>query len=446
MRRTTPIAMKRSQQGITLVLISLIMLILIGMGALAMDLNHQVLNKARLQNAVDSAALASAVVADETSDVVLAEAAANEALLSFVTASGNDELSDNEVVKGNISITFSNTKQVGSFVIADDFELDITDGDDDIYVRVVVSDVSLTQYLSSVFGIGKNVSASAVAGRSAPIVGTCNVSPIAMCGDMNMTDEEGDATVWGYIPNSNYNAKTDRLGSTVHIVKPADNKSGELGPGNFQLLDLGLNGADGIRDAFAGDTNICIAKGEVVDTQTGKATGPVAQGVNTRFDQFNGPTEEDEVVKSDLYTRESDVNADNYESIYDDSPENTELQDDKAFYYADYHSELMNCSEGGTGDNCTQYYHSNGSEGRRVLRVPIIDCSTATEGKSQVEVIGLGCFFLTQKVKQQGNDSEVFGQFLEDCYVENAFTDIEPDNSEGLYKIQLYKDPEGGAS
>lgn len=49
MRRTTPIAMKRSQQGITLVLISLIMLILIGMGALAMDLNHQVLNKARLQ-------------------------------------------------------------------------------------------------------------------------------------------------------------------------------------------------------------------------------------------------------------------------------------------------------------------------------------------------------------------------------------------------------------
>ncbi|MCE1875054.1 hypothetical protein LWT64_23760, partial [Enterobacter hormaechei] len=67
-----------------------------------------------------------------------------------------------------------------------------------------------------------------------------------------MTDEEGDATVWGYVPNSNYNAKTDRLGSTVHIVKPADNKSGELGPGNFQLLDLGLNGADGIRDAFAG--------------------------------------------------------------------------------------------------------------------------------------------------------------------------------------------------
>ena len=42
MGRSMPIATKRSQQGVTLVLISLIMLILIGMGAFAMDLNHQV--------------------------------------------------------------------------------------------------------------------------------------------------------------------------------------------------------------------------------------------------------------------------------------------------------------------------------------------------------------------------------------------------------------------
>lgn len=92
MRSRNPKSLKGAQKGITLVLISLILLILIGMGAFAMDLNHQVLNKARLQNAVDSAALAAAVVADDTGDVDLAETAAVQALTSFAAASGNQEL------------------------------------------------------------------------------------------------------------------------------------------------------------------------------------------------------------------------------------------------------------------------------------------------------------------------------------------------------------------
>ncbi|TON77198.1 hypothetical protein CGH50_29715, partial [Vibrio parahaemolyticus] len=62
-------ATRRTQKGITLVLISMVLLILLGVAAFGIDLNHQVLNKTRLQNAVDTAALAGAVVADKTEDV-----------------------------------------------------------------------------------------------------------------------------------------------------------------------------------------------------------------------------------------------------------------------------------------------------------------------------------------------------------------------------------------
>ena len=64
MRRKMQRATRRTQKGITLVLISMVLLILLGMAAFGIDLNHQVLNKTRLQNAVDAAALAGAVVVD----------------------------------------------------------------------------------------------------------------------------------------------------------------------------------------------------------------------------------------------------------------------------------------------------------------------------------------------------------------------------------------------
>ncbi len=428
MRRLKPIATRRSQQGITLVLISFIMLILIGMGAFAMDLNHQVLNKARLQNAVDSAALASAVVADDTTDVDLAKAAAVEALNSFASGSGNQEL---VYTSEDISVTFSTDKQ--TFVEADKFTLGT---DSDIYVRVAVSDMSLTQYLGFIFGIGKNVSASAVAGPSAPISSTCNISPIAMCGDGTLTD-----LAWGYIPSSNpnYDAKTDKIADTVHVLKPSGHKDGGIGAGNYHLLDFG-SGKNTVRDLLAGVSDTCISVGDTVETETGKGTGPVAQGLNTRFDPAsNNTTEAGEQIKSDKYLEESNVTYENYQSEYENDTEN-------AFYYKDYYDSLTSCEAGGACDS--QYYQASGQIDRRVLRVPIVDCNSAPKsgGKMDLKILGLGCFFITQQVENKGNESEIYGQFLEDCTVKNASTGVDPSDTIGPYKIQLYKDPLSGES
>ncbi|HHX8434545.1 TPA: pilus assembly protein TadG-related protein [Vibrio diabolicus] len=420
MRRNMQIVSMRSQKGITLVLISMVLLILLGIAAFGIDLNHQILNKTRLQNSVDAAALAAAVVADETSSVDDAEAAAKSYLTGFSANSGNSEL---VFTDSNTSVTFSTDMQ--TFVSSGAFSPP-TSGEYDIYVRVAVSDMDLGRFLSAVFGIDKQVSASAVAGRSAGINYTCNISPIAMCADTSSPE-----TTWGYVPQPGYNPSVDRVSSTLYQLKPADHQSGGIGPGNFHLLDLGVSGKNAIRDAFAGATNNCITVGGTIDTETGKGTGPVAQGINTRFGQFNGPTQEGGAVKSDKYTEEPSPLLD------------SETYQNSNFYYADYVSALANCSSGGTCNNA--YYDEDGSSGRRILRIPIINCDETTGGKQTVQVLGLGCFFLLQEVKQKGNESEIFGQFLEDCVINNGSTGTEP-SDKGLYKIQLYKDPFSGAS
>ena len=442
MRLGKSISTKRSQQGITLVLISLIMLILIGMGAFAMDLNHKVLNKARLQNAVDSAALASAMVADKAADfdlaASLAEEAAINALNSFASSSGNHELAtEADGMAGILSITFSNTKEKGSFVTADKFVPDFDgDGDYDIYVRVAVSNVNLTQYLSYIFGGDKDVSASAVAGPSASIAGTCNISPIAMCADPDPTK-----SAWGYIPveNPDYNSKEDRIPKTINVLKPPSHEESGIGAGNYRLLDFG-SGKNTVRDLLAGETDECINVGDNVDTETGKATGPVAQGLNTRFDASGGTTDSGEEIKPDKYLEESNVTYDNYLTEYKNNTAN-------AFYYADYLESLSSCESDSACNE--QYYEEDGLKDRRVLSVPIVNCEglPKEDGKTSLTVKGIGCFFITQQVKQKGNESEIFGQFLEDCTVKNASTGTDPSTSNvGPHKIQLYKDPHSGES
>ncbi|HDU8576627.1 pilus assembly protein TadG-related protein [Vibrio diabolicus] len=436
MRRNKYSAPRHTQKGITLVLVSLVLLILLGAAAFGIDLNHQVLNKTRLQNAVDSAALAAAVVADERTDtanlserLALATQAANDALTHFAASDGNQEMVFG-VGGGQVSVTFSNDNQ--TFGEAGTFTLG-TDGD--IYIRVAVSDVPLTQYLSFIFGFDKAVSASAVAGPSADIISTCNVSPVAMCGDVASAE-----LAWGYVPASNpdYNGDVDRDSDTIHVLKPPKHKDGGIGAGNYHLLDFG-SGKNTVRTMFAGDTEQCLTVGDIVTSETGLAAGPVTQGLNTRFD--GGKPQEG--ITSDKYLEESNVTYDNYQTEYQNNTSN-------AFYYADYVENLAACEgKGGPGTCNPNDYRQDGQRDRRVLRVPIVRCDLAPKpgGKMDLEVLGIGCFFVTQQVKQSGVEGEIYGQFLEDCTVKNASTGVDPDDDGiGPYKIVLYKDPLSGGS
>ena len=68
------------ERGAVLPLVAVSMLALIAIAGLAIDTSHVLLNKARLQSAVDAAALAAAKVLDQTGSTTQADISANSVL------------------------------------------------------------------------------------------------------------------------------------------------------------------------------------------------------------------------------------------------------------------------------------------------------------------------------------------------------------------------------
>src|SRR5215472_822929 len=82
---------------------------------------------------------------------------------------------------------------------------------------------------------------------------------------------------------------------------------------------------------------------------------------------------------------------------------------------------------------------------RRVLSVPIGDCTGTSNGSSSVPLLGFGCFFLLQPVVQQGSSDYVIGQFIGNCDVQGT-PGPTPGTGPSPYIIQLYHDPASGDS
>jgi hypothetical protein len=61
-------------------------------------------------------------------------------------------------------------------------------------------------------------------------------------------------------------------------------------------------------------------------------------------------------------------------------------------------------------------------------------------GQGSVPLLGFACFFLLQPAEQKGNDSFVYGQFVEGCEV-NGTPGPNPVAGSGPHIIQLYHDP-----
>jgi hypothetical protein len=76
---------------------------------------------------------------------------------------------------------------------------------------------------------------------------------------------------------------------------------------------------------------------------------------------------------------------------------------------------------------------------RREAAVAIGDCDGTTNGQGEVPLLGFGCFFLLQEAKQQGNESHIYGQFLESCRA-GGMPGPAPTTVPGPYIIQLYRD------
>ncbi|MGL0946429.1 pilus assembly protein TadG-related protein [Vibrio vulnificus] len=398
---------KRKQQGLVLVLVTVAMLSFVIMAALAIDVTHQVVNRTKLQNAVDAAALAAAMVADATHNTTTATSAAKTTLTSMHSASGNSEL---DIDSATFSIDYSNDPLT--------FPDSSFDDTGDIYVRVSVDDLSLSEFFMQALGMSKEVSAAAVAGPSSSLEQVCNLVPMSVCASSGAN---------GFNPGDLYMLKAASTGQTP------------MGPGNYQLLDFG-SGASTIRKALAGDFQGCVSVGETVQTKPGNNVGPVGQGINTRFGVYSGGGLNDSDYPSDVYVKEPSTLAtvDNSGNItYSD----TSGSGGSAWGYDDYLAALPDC----TGDSACRL-SSGGQYDRRVIKVPIVDCSASSGGTTSVTVTAIGCFFLLQQAPTNNSSKEgVFGEYLQDCSVTAGSGGTTPGN-QGAYKIIMYKDPNGGGA
>lgn len=404
------------QRGIVAVLVAIGLLALLAMAGLAIDTGHLVLNKSRLQSTVDAAALAAAKVLDQTGSEQQATAAARDVF--DLNAADHPELAD--VLSGaDIVVQYSST--LNPFVPG-------TSPPE--YARVIADDFSMWTSFTVAIGFDEMATrASAVAGPSAPIESPCDLFPVAVC---VVTGSSGP--FWGYVPYP-------EAGNTVTVLKLASPAAGQtFGPGNFQLIRIGGGGAAIIRRNMAGGA-ACVGPGGMadVDPQPGNVIGAIEQGINTRFGVFAGPLGGDSATyPPDLVSRPAPAtpldSEDGIAVTYDGEPivDIGGVGYSYAHYLADYAA--GNYTHGDTG-----------RAQRRIVTIPIVDCSNPVPGTSgTLPVKGFGAFFLLQPVAHgSGSSSWIFGQFLGEGAASGS-----PGQQPGLgpYKIVLHNDPDSSDS
>ncbi len=408
--------MPQAQRGAAIIIFTIGMVAILGMAGLALDMGHAYLNKTRLQNALDAAALSGEKTLLSGSTTADAETAA----LNTFNQHRQGELSSLTDLPAP-TVEFSQTLNPWTPGAIEPNAK---------YVRVSAPSFNMTVWLAKVLpGVGDTqaVGGAAVAGPiplGAPDDETCDLAPIVMCGtpgDSDCTDGE----CYGY-----------KVGSDVyeqHVLKThAQGYSGDwaIGPGNFQLLDFGSGGST-VRECLAGECEACATVGENVTTEPGNKVGPVAQGFNTRFGDYQGGVSATE-YPPDTVTYSNP--APTPESWGDPPPPGA--SDASYFWYDDY----LKRQPDGPFDHTPVSQGGAGVPMRRVLAVPIGNCTGTEEGKGEVEVLGIGCFFMTQPVTHSGNTQEIYGQFVNDCKA-SGYVGEDPDPAAAPFDIVLYKDP-----
>jgi Flp pilus assembly protein TadG len=393
-----------------LVVVGLLALLL--MAGLALDVGHATLNKTRLQNAVDAAALAAAKAIDSTRNSLVATSAARTAFGNNASASGAQELAAAYANgAGTITLTVQYSATLPPF----------TPGSaTGPYVRVIATGFTRPTWLVALAGIPQiTVTATAVAGPSPTINTACDIVPLLVCGTPNVAN-------FGYTIDQPWVLKQSAPGNPS-----------EVGPGNFQLIQLGGSGANIVRQNLAGTYSACASTGSTVQTQTGNETGPTAQGLNTRFGDYTGPMggTESQYPPDVITTQQSPPL-----SVGSTGPP-FPVVGNITFGYQQYQSRLQS---GGPYDFAPAP-GGPGVPGRRVLQVPVGNCSGTGNGSTTVPVIGFACFFLLQAETQKGNSSYILGEFEGDCTV-NGTPGPAPTSGPGPYIIQLYHDPGSGDS
>ena len=278
----------RDRRGAVAVYIAIITPVMIGIGALTLDLGRVITLHSELQYAADSASLAGARELDRFDGAIKrARAAAQHAISNiqtFAADGGGKQVAIDVTDCANPPVPPC-VRFLKSLPADDDDPIlpsDVTTKDDEArFMEVRVGARAVTNALIQIVTLGSGPStistvASAVAGNDQVI---CRIPPMFMC---NPTEPDG---------NLDLELEVDlAVLAGVQMEMFHQGGTGQYTPGNFGLLcPTGTEGspcgAGFVRDALASTTGTCVSL-NVAETKTGVTLQMVRTGINARHDFY----------------------------------------------------------------------------------------------------------------------------------------------------------------
>jgi hypothetical protein len=203
-----------------------------------------------------------------------------------------------------------------------------------------------------------------------------------------------------------------------------------------------------------GVEGLCISEGDgvAVETEPGNMVGPTSQGLNTRFGEYRGGGMNSSDYPPDVITSDTprlepcDIRASETDPLFRkicQKGTNTIVDETNlgsfAYEWNQYDTALLN-SGNFTNDPVTG--SPPGVLERRIIQIPVTDCSGLNNGQSTLPVVGTICFYLLQRVPPGGGlDSVIFGEVVENCGGGGVPGSTPGPGTSAAYIIQLYDDP-----
>ncbi|MCW8957737.1 MAG: pilus assembly protein TadG-related protein [Gammaproteobacteria bacterium] len=458
---------QKKQRGFVVVMLVLVIAILLGVAALALDLGRLYVLKSEMQNAADAAALAGAAELNAKSDAIERAELAAKGLLAHNShfAKVKELLGSNVEIDITFYCSIGGSQDAGAICDVgvadpdDSNKIIIPSEDDDVYVhyiRVTLNPESVDDEgednkerygidlyflpVLSVIGIDTSkqavTTATALAGRHFYF---CNYPPVMMCDPF-----EGVA-----------GGMRENIEAGQQILLKA--QSSAWAPGDFAFLDLDRFPGGGAGDAMhaLADEGSLGCTPPLVLAEPGGMTNKTAAGINTRFGEYGkfGLTADD-------YPPSPNVTS---YGGYDDVPQSApgedgkiqwrdeNLQDldavstnrigngewDRDDYFTTYHSGVIRPA-GWASMSRKQVYnwelssdnvpvspdHTPGSADRRVFFVAVLSCNALNvHGASATipirEPDGFAELFITERVAGPP-DTNVLVEFMDWASEEDA--------------------------
>jgi hypothetical protein len=296
-------------------------------------------------------------------------------------------------------------------------------------VRVNVQGFAVEASLSSALGFRQfNLDGEAVAGPSPTLSNACNVTPVMMCGTVPTPGKP----VYGYA-----------VGQVVGLQLSSGVPQATLN--NYLTLASGVNTEE---QDFAGGYPNCSAVGNAPATSTGTPTvaTPAAQGLDTRFDEYlvgdlnSGQYPPDVIITQPAGLDRLSCTDATCQTVINGAG----VLITTSSQYPNYSYEGMYLPR-----VQAQNYDIPPAPGgigvvnRRVLAVPVGDCTASTPAGGNVPIIGYACVYTWQDVDPNPADAtvgQIIGEVLQSCQV-NGHPGPFPNNAPGPYSIQLYHVP-----